>query len=380
MKIKEVWTKPVLDSRNKKTIEVFLRTLDGVFSASAPNGKSRGKFETPPYRSSIKEDTEVLGFKEDRIKNLDFEKFEDLLKLDMVLKNYVGANTLFALQSAILKAVASEQQKQVWELINPEAKKMPLPLVNVIGGGRHSETRKKPDFQEFLIVPNSRKIHKNKEIIEKLYKKLPWKLRWKEKRIFITKNDEGAYNTKLNDADVLEFLDNIKLKKGVDVAASELYHNGFYLYNNDLNVWKRKEQIQHIIKLAKKHDLFYIEDPLQEDDFEGFSEIKKNVKGLVVGDDLTVTNPERLKKAISNNSINGIIVKPNQNGSLIEVKKIVDMAKKYGIKTIMSHRSGESEERILADLSFGFQVDLIKISLGKNRKQKWNRLIEIEKS
>ena len=182
----------------------------------------------------------------------------------------------------------------------------------------------------------------------------------------------------MEDEKVLDFLEKTGLKKGVDVAASEIFHNGFYLYNNNLRVLKREEQIKHIIKLASQHKLAYIEDPLEQEDFSGFAEIKNRVNGIVVGDDLTVTHPERLRRAIKENSVNGVIVKPNQVGSLYELKKFVEMAKQNKIGTIMSHRSGESEDNILADLAFGFQTDMIKISLGKNRQEKWDRLIEIE--
>ena len=129
-------------------------------------------------------------------------------------------------------------------------------------------------------------------------------------------------------------------------------------------------------------ELFYVEDPFEENDFESFSKLLKRFPNrLIVGDDLTVTNPERLKKAISMKSVNALIVKPNQIGSLIEVKNVCELARKNNIKTIFSHRSGETTENILADLAFGFQADFIKTGItGKEREAKIRRLIEIEKN
>jgi enolase len=146
--------------------------------------------------------------------------------------------------------------------------------------------------------------------------------------------------------------------------------------------WARtkKEQIDYIVKIAKKYNLFYVEDPLQEEDFEGFSELVKQVDCLVVGDDLTVTNLERVKKAIKLEAVTGVIIKPNQTGSLLEVKEIIDLCKKNGIKTIISHRSGETLDNTIADLGFAWQCDFIKTPvIGEERLAKVNRLIELEK-
>ena len=168
-----------------------------------------------------------------------------------------------------------------------------------------------------------------------------------------------------------------KVHIGIDVAASSFYKNGNYIYKNGRkNV---KEQIEYMKKLSDK--FYYLEDPLEENDFKGFSEILKKSKGLIVGDDLTVTNLERLEIAIKNKSINAIIIKPNQVGSLIEVKKIISFCKKNNIKMIFSHRSGETSESIISDLAFGFQTDFVKFgALGKGRDEKLQRLAEIEKS
>jgi len=133
-----------------------------------------------------------------------------------------------------------------------------------------------------------------------------------------------------------------------------------------------------MVKIADK--FYYLEDPLNENDFDGFKELRKKSKGLVAGDDLTVTNLDRIVKAVKESSINAVIIKPNQNGSLTAVRDIIDFCRKNKIKTIFSHRSGETSEDILSDLAFGFQADFIKTGIaGRGRDEKLNRLIEIEK-
>lgn len=379
MKIEELQIEEILDSRKEKTIQITIKNKQGSFISSSPSGKSRGKFEAVPYRNKIQDDIEKIKEKEDALKQIEFTGFGDLIKLEILIKREIGANSLFALEASILKAIAGEKKKEVWQLINPGAKKIPIPIVNVIGGGKHSQG-KKPDFQEFHIIPNSNSIQKNKEIVEKIYKEIGRKLRWKEKKLFLSKNDENAYNTELTNAEVLEFLSQFNVYKGIDVAASEFFKGGHYLYNNPIRTLSKEEQIKYIIELTKRFKILYIEDPLEQEDFDGFANILEEVKAMVVGDDLVVTNPKRLKRAVSYNSTNAVIVKPNQSGSLLEVKKFIELAKHTDIKTIMSHRSGETDDNILADLAFGFQTDFIKISLGRGRDSKWERLMGIERS
>ncbi|MEJ2267930.1 MAG: enolase, partial [Nanoarchaeota archaeon] len=195
-------------------------------------------------------------------------------------------------------------------------------------------------------------------------------------------NDENAWMTSLNEKEVLEVLKNAKLPMGLDVAASSFYSRRKYNYKNPLLKRDKIEQLNYLSNLIKHFDLFYIEDAFEEEDFESFAKLlKKFPKSLIVGDDLTVTNLKRLKKAIKMKSINAIIVKPNQVGSLIEVKDVCELARENGIKLIFSHRSGETEETILADLAFGFGADFFKCGIeGDVREEKIKRLIEIEKS
>jgi len=384
MKILSVSAKSILDSRKDKTILVSIKTNVGNFSASSPTGKSTGKYEKKPYKKSIEADTKVIKEFSDYFSKEAIEKFDDLRRVEDILDRHIGANTLFALESAVLKAIAKEQKKEIWQLINLKAKKLPRLVGNCIGGGIHSNTgsEKKPDFQEFLLIPDLKSIKKSYETNKEIKEDLKEYLKRNDANFKGKKNDENAWITSLNEKQVLDILKESKLPLGLDIAASSFYKRKNYNYKNPLLKRNNEEQLEYLSNLIRNFDLFYTEDPFNEEDFESFAKLLKKFPGkLIVGDDLTVTNYKRLEKAIKMKSINGIIVKPNQIGSLIEVKNVVNLAKKNNMKLIFSHRSGETEENILADLAFGFGADFFKCGIdGKGREVKLKRLIEIEKS
>lgn len=374
MIIKNVSARKIKDSRGDYTIEVFVNGL----SASSPSGKSTGKYETPSYLNNI--DWNIKAINSLSI-NLEINKFEDLEKLEVFIKKkfklkdakQFGANALFALESAVLKALVKSQKKQLWQIINPKAAKMPVPVGNAIGGGLHSHNSNHPEFQEFLLIPKGNSIKENVRIMQLVYKELKNKIKAK------STNDEGALQTTLSNEEVLEILSKFKeIRIGIDVASSTFYKNGNYNYKNKF--LDKNTQIHYMSSLIKRYNIFYLEDPLEEEDFSGFSKIlNRTPVSLIVGDDLTATHISRLKKAIKKKSINGIIIKPNQNGSLLELKKIFDICRKNKIKTILSHRSGETLDDALADYAFGFQADFIKTGIAtKWREVKLKRLIQIE--
>jgi enolase len=383
--ITEVKAKAIKDSRGDKTILVKIKTSSGEeFSASAPNGKSTGKYEAKPYRKTLEGDIKALEDFSDYFSEEILEKFEDLRRIEDVVDRHVGSNTLFALESAVLKAIAHEQKKEVWQLINPNAKKLPRPVGNCVGGGKHSKEikGKRPDFQEFLLIPNEKNFRENydknidnKNLARGILKK-------NDSNFSDKKNDENAWMVSLNEKEVLDVLKELNTPLGLDVAASSFCKRKKYLYKNPLLKRDSDEQLMYLINLIKNYNIFYIEDPFEENDYESFSKLlKKFPNTLIVGDDLTVTNHKRLQEAINKKSINAIIVKPNQNGSLLEVRGVCNLAKENGIKIIFSHRSGETEENIIADLAFGFGADFFKCGIdGKEREAKLKRLIEIEKS
>ena len=394
MIIKSVGAKSILDSRKEKTIQISIKTNIGNFSASSPSGKSVGKYEAKPYKKSLEEDIKMIKKFSNYFSEEILENYDDLKRIEDIVDRQIGANTLFAFESAILKAIAKEQKKEVWKLIinsphDPLAKankpkSFPRLVGNCIGGGKHSKVveGKRPDFQEFLLIPKEKSVKKSLEINQKTKKQVEMFLEDTDKNFKNQKNDENAWMVSLNEKEILDVLRKTKLPLGLDVAASGFYKRKKYYYENPLLKRTSEEQLNYLNNLIKNFNLFYIEDPFEEEDFENFAKLlKKYPKSLIVGDDLTVTNSKRLKKAIEMKSINSLIVKPNQCGSLIEVKKVCEIAKENNIKIVFSHRSGETEESILADLAFGFQADFFKCGItGKERLVKLNRLIEIKKS
>jgi enolase len=380
--VKGVSAKGILDSRGEKTIFVSIETDVGNFSASAPNGKSKGKLEKKPYKKNLEGDIKTIKKFGDYFSKEIIKKFSDLRRVEDIVEGHVGANTFFALESAVLKAMAKEQDKNIWQLINPHTKKFPRLVGNCTGGGKHSETDRGPDFQEFLLIPNSKSVEESLKRNEKAKKEVEINLKEIDKNFKSKKNDENAWITSLNEKEVLEVLKRVKEPLGLDVAASSFFKRKMYSYKNPLLKRTREEQLDYLTNLIKNFNLFYIEDPFEENDFESFAKLlKKFPDRLIVGDDLTVTNHRLLLKAIKEMSINAIIVKPNQCGSLLEVKQVCEIAKEKGIKIVFSHRSGETKETILADLAFGFQADFFKCGItGKEREAKLRRLVEIEKS
>ncbi len=386
MDIKEVKAAIILDSRGEETIEI---SVNG-FRTSAPSGKSKGKYERPAYKlGKVKRDRDFINnFEHTKIGKVN--DFYDLIKVEDKLKAKIGANTLFALEASILKALAKEKNLELWQLLDSSAERFPRIISNTIGGGAHSsKALVKPDFQEFLVTCN-----KNPSISRVINEKAHREAGEIIANLSLQKlkaNDENAWITEEDNERVLEIMKDIQenisedsgihLDIGLDCAASQFFLEHKYRYKNLKADRTREQQIDYMVDLARKYNLFYIEDPLDEDDFEGFAELVKKVNCLIVGDDLIVTNYERAKKAIKMEAITGMIIKPNQTGSLLEVKEIIDLCKKQGIKTIMSHRSGETMDNTIADLAFGWQCDFIKVpSVGKERLAKVNRLIEIEQS
>lgn len=382
MKIEAVNAKSILDSRKEKTIFVSIKTSVGNFSASSPTGKSTGKFEAKPYKKNLEEDIKTIKKFSDYFSGEIFEKFDDLRRIEDTLDRHVGANTLFAFESAALKAMAKEEKKEVWELIDKNAKLFPRLVGNCIGGGKHSSGKRKPDFQEFLLIPKTSSVKEAFDINRKAKNEIKFYLKKIDKTFSEKRNDEDAWETPLNEKEVFDILRELKIPFGTDVASSGFYKRKKYYYENPMLTREKDEQMEYLSNLIKNFNLFYIEDPFDEEDFESFAKLlKKFPDSLIVGDDLTTTNPKRFEKAIKMKSINAIIVKPNQIGSLIEVRNVCELAKKNNIKIIFSHRSGETEEDILADLAFGFSADFFKVGItGSEREVKIKRLIEIQKS
>lgn len=391
---KEINAKIILNSRQEKTIEIIIKTDDGIFAASTPSGKSKGANEKEAYKNTVEDDVKKILELSDKLEEVNIEHFSDLQQIENITRGgLIGANTLYALEIALLKAAAASQGKQLWQFLNPNAKKFPFPIGNVIGGGLHSQELSglKLDFQEFLIIPKARNFSDNVFLMRKAHGICHDVL--KERKALGKLNDEGAWTTSLNNEEALEILAKVRdqleqesgedIDTGLDVAASTFYDKGVELYNykNPEQSLTREEQIEHISGLVENFEVKYIEDPIQEEDFQGFGSMKDRCGGcFITGDDLTVTQASRLSQAIKEDSVNAVIIKPNQVGSLIEVNKILKLAKNYNLKTIFSHRSGETLDYALADLAFASGADFVKFGVyGKEREIKLNRLISIEK-
>lgn len=387
MKIKEVKAKKILNSKQEETIEI---TINKKYKASTGSGTSIGKHEVKAYpRTGIPIDF-VNNTINKKLKGYKINEFTDLFELENVLKeldgsndlSLIGGDTVIALEYALLKSLC---KGEVWKFLNPNVRKMPISLGNVIGGGKHS-TIESADIQEFLIMPRTRKFNDSAVVNAFIYSKIKSKLNPN------TRDFEGAwvvYDTnfrileKLNDI-IQEASDEIgfMIDLGIDLAASTLSNGVVYSYKNysgeqTKRMLNKKEQYEFVSYLIKKYNLKYVEDPFYEEDFDSFNRLaQENKEVLICGDDLICTNIERLKKA----KINCIIIKPNQIGSLIKTKEIIDYAKENNIITVMSHRSGETMDKTIAHLAVAWEVPYVKFGVyGKERVVKLHELTRIER-
>lgn len=384
--IKEVSAKSILDSRKEKTILVSIKIKSGkTFSASSPSGKSTGKYEAKPYKKNLEEDIITLKKFKDYFSEEIIEEFNDLKRIEDILEGHVGANTLFAFESAVLKAISFEKKKEVWEIIDFESRKsrkFPRLVGNCIGGGKHSSINKKPDFQEFLLIPEANSPEKSLKINKEAKEKAQFLIKRKDNNFKLQKNDEDAWMTSLNEKEVLDILSELNIHLGVDVASSSFYSRKKYSYENPMLKRDKEEQFGYIANLIKNYNLIYIEDPFEEEDFEGFKLLTQEIgnKIQIVGDDLFVTNKELLAKGIEIGACNSILIKVNQIGTVTETLETIELAKNNNYKTIISHRSGETEDTYIADFAVGLNLGQIKTgSLSRtDRICKYNQLLRIE--
>lgn len=404
MQIKEVFARKILNSKNKETIAVTVKT-NKTFEASAPEGSSKGKHEVRAFSvKGIDFSVQVINALQKHIQQLNFETFEDLEKIEELVRRFdktkdlsiIGGNALYALETAILKAIAFSQGKELWQFLAEKQKiEMPRPLGNCIGGGKHTEQELKTDFQEFLLLPETKNFSDAYFINLQAYKEAKKLLKERDKTWHNTLTYENALAATIDNEQVLELLHEvkdrikekfgIKIKLGIDVAANSLWSQGCYRYKNFSKKKKQitlteKEQQDYIEKIIKKYDLFYVEDPFHEEAFNFFASLTKKTKTLVCGDDLTCTSFERVEKAIKLGAINALIIKPNQCGSLLETKKVIDFARSKEINLVISHRSADTADNALAHFAVGWQIPMIKTGiLGKERFAKLHELLRIER-
>jgi len=382
MRVKDLRIREILATNAEKTIEVELETQKGVVRSSVPMGTSKGSYEAVSLPSE-----EVINKFFIIKRYFTSQEFYSLDEVDNALKEidktenfrYIGANLALAISSSFLKAFALDEGKEVFEYLLRGKPNMPKPVCNVVGGWKGQ-----CDIQEFLLLPIHQTSFKNSiEKISYCYKEIAKLLIEKDPKFNFSRNLESAWVTSLSIEKILSLLKKVAeenlLKIGLDVAATQIWDGNFYFYKNSGLKLNKIEQLSFIEDLARRYPIYYVEDPFHEDDFVSFSVLLHRLsEKLIVGDDLIVTNIKRFKKALEQKSVNAIIVKPNQVGTISDVIKIVDEAKKNKIFCVFSHRSGETEDTLISHLAVGLGCEYVKFGIGGERTVKINELIRIE--
>lgn len=403
--ISDVYANEVLDSRGNPTVKVSIYLSDGTKAdAIVPSGASTGKKEALELRDGDKKRFGGKGVLKacenvkttiaDGIIGLDpfDQEFLDsvLLELDAT-KNYskLGANATLGVSMAVAKAAAKSLNLPLYRYLGGvNASILPTPMFNIINGGAHANNS--VDFQEFMIMPFGFKTFNDAlRAAAEIYQNLKNLLNDLGHSTAV--GDEGGFapNLKDNEEPIKLILKAIKksgyepgkeIKIALDVASSELFKDGFYHLEN--KKFTSDELISRYEDLCQKYPIYSIEDALDEDDWEGWKKLTKKLgnKVQLVGDDLFVTNEEILRKGIEDGVANAILIKPNQIGTLTQTLKAIRLAHRNGYKTIISHRSGESEDSFIADLAVAVNAGQIKTgaTARSERNAKYNRLLDIE--
>lgn len=399
--IKDIFAREILDSRGNPTVECEMTLENGInVVASVPSGASTGKKEALELRDNdnrydglgvLKAVNNINTTIKEALIGKELNQVEidsTLIKLDGTMnKEVLGANAILAVSLCAIKALAVSQNKELYEVLSNGKVSMPIPMMNILNGGVHADNNL--DIQEFMIVPVVKsfkeRIRCGSEVFHALKKIL------KEKKLSTGVGDEGgfapdlAYNSVALDL-IVEAINNAGYVPGkdvfiaLDVAASELYKDEkYHIDNEELST---DELIRYYKILIDKYPIISIEDPFHEEDFEALEKITKLVgnKIMIVGDDYFVTNAKYLKEGILNNAGNAILLKANQVGTISEMIKTITIARKHNYRTIISHRSGETEDTFIADFAVGLNLPFIKTgSLSRGERiAKYNRLMKIE--
>ncbi|MDO8638717.1 MAG: hypothetical protein Q7R43_04015 [Candidatus Daviesbacteria bacterium] len=390
MKILSFRLKIIQDSRGQDTLEAEMKNGDLKSVSSVPAGKSKGKLETTTIepKAALKKlktiKQEILG-----------HDFSSILEFDSLLKQLdgtkgktnLGGNLILVLSMAFTKLFAKSNNLETFELIaktmGKSPSKFPYLYFNLIGGGLHA--KKSLPFQEYLLVTKFVSPLKGLNYAKGLVEKLKNDIRKNFKEVRM--GDEGAFAINTDDPKVglnvlQRNIDDRNVSLALDVAASSFYQNDNYQIGQ--KILSSDDLLNYYEKLVEEFSLISIEDPFAEDDRAAFIKICKRLKNKIwiIGDDLTVSNPALIKKAKKEKCATGVIIKPNQIGSVSEVLKAVKLAQSYGWKIIVSHRSGETFDDFIADLAYGIGADGLKSGAPtqEQRLVKYNRLIEIERS
>ena len=413
LKIESVEALEVLDSRGNPTVQVEVIT-DGGFCgvAKVPSGASTGSFEAVELRDNDEERYMGKGVKKavENVNRTIAKKITgmnvyDQLKIDQKLididgtdnKEKLGANATLGVSLAVAKAAANSLGMTLYNYIGGvNAKKLPTPMMNILNGGKHSDNN--ISSQEFMIMPTSGKdFAENLQMGVETYHNLKKVL--KAKGYSVAVGDEGGFAPNLqSEEEALDVIVEAIKKAGyipgkdisiaLDVASTEMYDEAKKVGKNGYLFWKTgtfkssDEMIEYLEELVQKYPIVSIEDGLSEEDWSSWKKLTQKLgsKIQLVGDDLFVTNTDRLRKGIKNKVANSILIKPNQIGTLTETLDAIEMAQKAGYTTVISHRSGETEDTTIADIAVAVNAGQIKTGAPcrTDRVAKYNRLLNIE--
>lgn len=402
-KIKKIYAREILDSRGNPTIEVEVTLESGIIGvASVPSGASTGKNEALELRDNDKNRYHGKGVLKavNNVNNIigptligenslnQAEIDNTMIKLDGTdNKSLLGANAILGVSLANLKAASKYLEKELYEFLGDNYS-MPRCMMNILNGGAHASNNL--DFQEFMIVPSKEEYKENLRIGSEVFNTLKNIL--KEKNLLCGVGDEGGFAPPINNAnEALELISEAINKSGyilgkdiyitLDVAASEFYNEEEDIYLLEGKKYTKEELVDYYEKLVNKYNIISIEDGMAEEDYEGWKLLTDRLSNIqLVGDDLFVTNKKLLQKGISMGIANAILLKLNQIGTVTETLDTIKLARENNYKTIISHRSGETEDNYISDFAVGLNLGQIKtgsLSRGE-RLSKYNRLLRIE--
>lgn len=401
MKIKNIIAREILDSRGNPTVEVDCILENGIMGrASVPSGASTGTREALELRDKDERyngkgvlkavnnvnkiiKPEIIGMDVIEQKAID----QKMIELDGTkTKNNLGANAILAVSMAVLKAAAENSHIPLYRYVG-DGLELPRPMINILNGGAHADNN--VDFQEFMIIPEANSIHERIRIATEVFHSLKSVLN--SRGLSTGVGDEGGFAPDLKSNRegfelIIEAINKAGYKPGVDVsigidaAASAFYKEGFY--HIDGKSLTSDQLIEFYQELVRDFPIISIEDPVDENDWSAFTKITEVLgdKIQIVGDDLFVTNIEFLQKGIDLHAGNSILLKVNQIGTITETLETIKLAKDNGYKTIISHRSGETEDTTIADLAVGLNLGQIKTgSMSRSERIcKYNQLFRIE--
>lgn len=406
--IRDVYAREILDSRGNPTVEVEVLAGENICGrASVPSGASTGQFEAVELRDGgeryrgLGVTTAVDNVNTRIAPEIIGMNIFDQIEIDRLMirldgtenKSKLGANAILGVSMAVAKAAAKALELPLYRYLGGVSpKRMPIPMMNILNGGKHADNT--VDFQEFMIMPIGACCFKEGlRMCAEIYHKLKKILH--EKHLSTAVGDEGGFAPDVKDAKealslIVEAVEKAgyKLKEEIvialDVAASELYNKEFkkYVFEGEDVIRSSEEMVAYYEKLIEEFPIISIEDPMDEEDWDGWKLMTERLgkKVQLVGDDLFVTNTKRLQKGIDMGVANAILIKVNQIGTLTEAFEAIELAKKSGYRSIISHRSGETEDSTIADIAVAFSTGQIKTGAPcrTERVAKYNQLLRIE--